>query len=138
MKIVKYLNMSDDAMTVRNEVFVKEQGFVDEFDENDAVSAHFVMYDVDTPIATCRIFKKDDDGTFMFGRLAVVAAHRKKGYGSKMVCAAEEHARSEGGTRVILHAQLHAKGFYESIGYCPVGEVEEEQGCPHIWMEKKI
>jgi hypothetical protein len=33
---------------------------------------------------------------------------------------------------------LHAKGFYEKCGDTAFGEIEPEEGCPHIWMTKKL
>lgn len=28
--------------------------------------------------------------------------------------------------------------FYETIGYTQYGEIEDDQGCPHIWMKKEL
>jgi hypothetical protein len=40
-----------------------------------------------------------------------------------------------GGTLVFLE---HARGFYESCGYTPVGDVYDEVGIPRIAMEKRM
>ena len=47
-------NLSNDAIRIRTDVFVKEQGFEVEFDEKDADSYHMLVYDDDVPIAVCR------------------------------------------------------------------------------------
>lgn len=47
--------LTDDAALIRREVFMDEQGFVNEFDETDEVSRHIVAYDGDSPVAVCRI-----------------------------------------------------------------------------------
>ena len=127
-----------EAMTVRNTVFVDEQGFVDEYDEFDGIATHFVMFDGDAPVATCRVFYKDDPHVFYLGRLAVMKIYRGKHLGAAMVQAAERYVVSVGCTCILLHSQRAAEGFYASVGYLPHGEPDEEQGCPHIWMKKSM
>lgn len=131
-----YKSLPSEAKIIREEVFVKEQGFKEEYDEIDRIAAHIVLYDGDA-IGTCRIYEKEPR-KFMFGRLAVRKNLRKSGFGSKLVKAAEDYARENGGQSIILHSQLHAQGFYEKQGFAAFGEVEYEQDCPHIWMKKEI
>lgn len=50
MEIKIYKGLPDDAMLVRKTVFVKEQGFRDEFDETDKIATHLVAYDNETPV----------------------------------------------------------------------------------------
>ncbi len=138
MKIITYHNLPPEAMKVRQEVFVAEQGFVDEFDEIDSVATHFVMYDREIPVATCRVFFKERPEVYYLGRLAVLRAYRGKHLGADMVSAAEAYAKSVGGACMLLHAQCTAAGFYEAVGYTQMGEGDEEQGCPHIWMKKTL
>lgn len=134
MKITVSEGMPSDALIVRTDVFVTEQGFVDEFDDIDPVAVHFMAYDGATPIGTCRAFLTDDG--YVLGRLCVQKAYRGKGIGKALVKRAEQHVSAVGGQRLRLHSQYHAIGFYESIGYTACSEVEDEQGCPHVWMEK--
>lgn len=136
MEIKIYKELPDDAKQIREEVFVKEQGFTEEYDEIDKIAAHIVLYD-DVAIGTCRIYKKEPH-KFMFGRLAVRKNLRKGGCGSRLVGAAESYAKENGGESIVLHSQLHAQGFYEKQGFTAFGEIEYEQDCPHIWMEKNI
>ena len=37
-------------------VFIKEQGFKDEFDEIDDFAKHVLLFDGDIPVGTCRFF----------------------------------------------------------------------------------
>ncbi|MBR5540248.1 MAG: GNAT family N-acetyltransferase [Clostridia bacterium] len=137
MRMEMFHGVPDAALAVRIPVFVEEQGFVDEVDEIDGVATHVVLFDeAEQPIATCRVFEQED--TYILGRLCVLKAHRGKGYGSDLVAATERYVGSVGGERLALHSQYHAKGFYEKLGYAPDGEIEDEQGCPHIWMVKVI
>ena len=139
MKIEKFTPAPQQAIDVRIEVFVKEQGFRDEFDDIDDIAMHFVAFDdTERPVGTCRVFVSDDAKVYLLGRLAVVKEYRTKGLGSQIVEAAEDYVRSVGGKEIRLHAQCRVSGFYEKIGYTSYGEIEEEEGCPHIWMKKEV
>lgn len=126
-----------ESLGIRKTVFVDEQGFVDDVDEIDAAATHFVAYRDGNAIGTCRSFKQAE-GAYVVGRIAVLREHRGQGIGSLLLSAAEENIKSVGGERVLIHAQLHAKGFYEFCGYEAFGEIEYEQGQPHVWLAKKL
>lgn len=138
MKISTYEKyLPDAAKTVRKTVFEDEQGFIDEFDKTDEIATHFVMFDEsDRPVATCRIFPDEVRNTFMLGRLAVIKEFRGKEFGSAMMHEAENYVIKTGGKSISLHAQCQASGFYSKLGYMTYGEIDEEQGCPHVWMKK--
>jgi predicted GNAT family N-acyltransferase len=139
MKIKTYHSVCEAARQIRHEVFEKEQGFVDEFDEIDDLAAHFVAYDEQqNPIGTCRVFPGQEPGSYILGRLAVKKENRGKGIGADLIKAAEEYVKKEAGKSISLHAQCRAEGFYEKSGYKASGNIEEEQGCPHVWMVKEI
>ncbi len=126
------------ALQIRLTVFVDEQGFVDEVDDVDAVADHAVLYDGEHAVGTCRIFPSDDTDTYILGRLCVLQSHRHKKCGSALITAAEHRAAEHGATRLRLHSQCQAQGFYERMGYTACSDIEDEQGCPHIWMQKEI
>ena len=44
MNIRVYHTLPGDAVMIREEVFMKEQGFHDEFDETDQTASHIVLY----------------------------------------------------------------------------------------------
>ena len=52
--------------------------------------------------------------------------------------ATEDYVKSVNGNTLKLHAQCRAKEFYEKLGYVEYGDVENEEGVPHIWMKKVI
>ncbi len=138
MNAAIYQTMPSEALKIRKQVFITEQGFQDEFDEIDAVAVHIVQYtDSLVPIGTCRIYQKEN-GDYILGRLAVLKEYRQNGVGAAMVREAERYISQEGGTSISLHAQCRVRPFYEKLGYAPYGEIELEQGCPHIWMAKTI
>jgi predicted GNAT family N-acyltransferase len=112
---------------------------VDEFDEIDDRAAHLVAYDEHrSPVGTCRVFTGQEPGSYILGRLAVKKEYRGKGIGADLTKAAEVYVKKKAGKSISLHAQYRAKGFYEKSGYKAIGNVEEEQGCPHVWMMKEI
>lgn len=139
MKMSIYKGIPEYAKEIRRTVFVDEQGFHDEFDETDRVAAHIIAFDEDAnPVATCRIFKGSEPDTYILGRLAVLKEYRGNNIGSKLVKEAENYVRENGGKRIALHAQCRACAFYQKSGFTAFGETEEEEGCPHIWMEKRL
>ncbi len=49
----------------------------------------------------------------------------------------ESHARERGIDRLLLHAQVPVRGFYETLGYEAFGEEFEEAEIPHVKMRKR-
>ena len=137
MKIIKTNLLDENAIFIRKKVFVEEQGFFDEFDKTDEIATHFIAFDDDNnPVGTCRVFK-DGEG-YLFGRLAVLKEHRSKSIGSKLMKAAEDFVKSQKGKYLKLHAQMRAVEFYKKVGYTSYGEIELDEGYPHIWMKKEF
>lgn len=132
-------NLPECAKTIRQVVFEEEQGFVDEFDETDEIATHFVMFDEDErPVATCRIFWDEERNTYILGRLAVIKEYRHQNIGSLIMQEAEKYVHNIGGKSIALHAQCQASGFYGKNGYVEFGNIDDEQGCPHVWMKKTL
>lgn len=136
MEFRLYDTLPQEAKQIRQTVFVEEQGFMEEFDETDTVASHLVLYDGAVPVATCRFYEDAEMGAYVIGRIAVMKNYRGRGLGSDVIEEAERHVRLIGGKRICLHAQKRVKGFYEGQGYRMWGEEDEDEGCPHIWMEK--
>lgn len=137
MYIKTYEHLPKEALKIRETVFVKEQGFHNEFDEIDSYARHLVLFDEKIPIATCRFFRRESCEDYYIGRIAVIKEYRGKNIGASLLKAAEAQIRNLGGKRILLHAQCRAKEFYEKQGYRSYGEIDSEQTCPHIWMYKQ-
>ena len=71
MDIKVYHTLHKDAVKIRKEVFMEEQGFHDEFDETDGNAVHLVLYIDQIPAATCRFFSGQTQGEYIVGRIAV-------------------------------------------------------------------
>ena len=70
--------------------------------------------------------------------MAVEPSRRGKGLGSRLVRAALGVARLQGATEAVLHAQSHARGFYEAMGFSAEGEVFDEAGIEHVTMRRVL
>ena len=138
MKTKLYAKLHPDAKLVREEVFIKEQGFASDDDDTDAISTHFVTYDNDEPVAACRIYPSGKENEYVFGRLSVRSVCRGKGLGKVIYNFAEEHIKAIGGKSIILQAQYRVKDFYAKLGFTEYGDIEYEEGCALIWMKKNI
>jgi predicted GNAT family N-acyltransferase len=119
--------------SVRLPVFVVEQKVDarEEFDAADLVCQHILAEDVDGhAIGTGRL-----DAHGKIGRMAVLPNWRKHGVGRAVLTKALELARDQGLTRVYLHAQVSAMGFYEVAGFIGYGDRFVEAGIEHLSME---
>lgn len=134
----EYDYLPEEAKKIRSDVFVKEQGFVEEFDEIDKVAKHIVTYECEQPISTCRIYFDNQNQSFIIGRIAVIKEHRGKNIGAKMLKAAENCIIQNGGKSAMLSAQVRVVEFYEKQGYTKYGDTYMDEDCPHIWMKKKL
>ena len=133
-----YSTLPEEACYIREAVFVEEQGFADEFDKTDLSATHFVLFVDREPAAVCRVFWDEDRKQYILGRVAVMPQFRRMGLGSAVIQAAEQYVSEQGGEALHLHAQCRITDFYEAIGYTSYGNIEDDQGCPHIWMQKSI
>ncbi|MDH6519699.1 putative GNAT family N-acyltransferase [Streptomyces sp. SAI-208] len=137
------------CFTVRKEVFVGEQGVPEdiEYDAYDAVAVHVLAVREDgVPLGTGRLLTGDaaagktggDASVGSLGRLAVTQAARGLGVGAALVRAIEDAARARGLAAVDLHAQTHALGFYERLGYVAYGPEFPDAGIPHRAMRRVL
>ena len=138
MDIKIYDVLPKEAKLVREEVFIKEQGFLSDDDDIDSVATHFVAFDSDNPVGACRVYKDSTENTYVLGRLSTLSVCRGKGVGKLLVNRAEEYVKSIGGVKIILQAQYRIKDFYSNLGYKEYGNIEYEEGCALIWMKKEI
>lgn len=133
-----YEYLPDEAAKIREQVFMREQGFRNEFDSIDKQASHIVLWADNSPVATCRFFRADDEKCFVIGRVAVSGEYRGNGYGNETVKAAEAEIVKRGGEAVQLSAQVRVARFYRKSGYREQGDVYSDEGCPHITMRKDL
>ena len=136
---VKYgigLEQVPEARQMREEIFVREQGFANEFDDVDGYALHMVIFVDGIPAATGRLYQ-DATGCHI-GRVAVTKAYRGQKLGELVMEHLEDEARRQQADRITLSAQVRARGFYEKLGYTGYGEIYMDEFCPHIAMEKAL
>lgn len=142
IKVRKVVNEKElkDALKVREEVFVKEQGVSpeDEYDAYDENSTHFIAYDEDgTPCGTAR-WRQTDNG-IKLERFAVLRQYRKNGIGSlllKHVLYDIEEDPNVGQQKIYMHAQATAVEFYKKLGFELVSDEFTECGIKHFEMAR--
>ena len=131
-----FTTLPQDAKNIRIEVFMKEQGFENEFDEIDNLCHHIVAVDEGKPIGTCRFFKENNHYTI--GRVAVLKEYRNQHIGNLLLKSAEKEIKRINGDVIVVHAQVRVSSFYEKQGYIQFGQIDDDEGVPHKWMKKKI
>lgn len=139
MEFTYYNTMPAEVHEIRDEVFVKEQGFQVEFDDRDTRCCHGLLTDKGKALGTCRFFPDDNDSEiFILGRICVRKDARGSGVGSELVREAEKVIKERGGKEIRLHAQVRAQHFYDLLGYQAYGLIEDEESVPHQWMKKEL
>ncbi|KAJ3101145.1 hypothetical protein HDU97_001611 [Phlyctochytrium planicorne] len=149
------------AYTIRNTIFIKEQGYPYESDTDglDDTSTHIIGLIPSHPdlphlpslpphvaMAAARVWFSTKEGKVVgrVGRIAVVKEMRGMGYGAAVVKRAEEalmvlaRRRGEKEVRVDLvsqqEKQLSIGGFYEKLGYVACGEPFKEDWARHVLL----
>jgi len=129
-----------DAVRIRNQVFVVEQGvpFEREIDQDEAHCIHFVLYtDAQEAQGTVRLLPLEN-GQIKVQRMAILAEYRQQGLGQVLLREAEAFAKNQGFDTIKLGAQLTAIPFYEKLDYQAYGEVFEDAGIQHLNMKKNL
>ncbi len=131
-----------DALSVRRLVFIEEQEVpedleIDEHDEANSGTIHFVAYAGETPVGASRL-RPYAPGVGKVERVAVSKTERGTGLGRQIMLEMEDAARKQNFETLKLNAQTHAKRFYEKLGYEPHGDVFDEAGIEHIAMVKSL
>jgi len=139
VKIVKSKKEYQDALSIRQTVFIDEQQVPAELeiDEHEETSTHFVVYDSNHhPVGAGRLRPKGDKAKVE--RICVLKERRGEHIGEALMTKLEVVARSKGIKGLILNAQTHAEGFYEKLGYHVTSDLFYEAEIPHVEMQKTI
>jgi predicted GNAT family N-acyltransferase len=141
----------DTVHAIRREVFVVEQSVPEdeEWDDLDPTSVHLLATAADqdggAALGTGRLIHGPQalaitgrEGVVLLGRLAVLRPARGTGLGAALVRAIEDEGRALGATELELHAQIHALGFYERLGYVAEGPEYLDGGIPHRTMTRSL
>ncbi len=124
----------EKVLALRFEVFVDEQGVPPEIerDEADGNAVHVLAQKDRKPVGCGRV--EIDGKQAKIGRMAVRKSYRDQGIGSGICRKLIELASQQGCEKVVLHAQLTARRFYEKQGFKARGSIFTEAGINHIKM----
>lgn len=129
-----------EIMKLRVGVFVVEQKCpYMEIDEYDKVSYHVCLKDDNGRIlAYLRVLPPGC--TFKDASIGrVIAAERRKGYGTMIVKMGINVAKEKFNCdRIVIEAQTYARSLYEKCGFVQSSDEFLEDGIPHIQMIYKI
>ncbi|MGT2886984.1 GNAT family N-acetyltransferase [Streptococcus didelphis] len=128
------------SLYIRYCVFVLEKGIdkeeeFDGFDEKDSIYA--VVYDGEKPVSTGR-FLPQTAYEARLTRIATLKEYRGLGYGAQIIQSLEKLAKTKGYQRLVIHSELTAKSFYESLGYQACSDTYIEDGEICQTLEKNI
>ena len=130
---IKYFDsLNDDIKNLRIEIFINEQGFINEFDDKDLISKFVVVYQNNKAIGTGRVYLEDNQ--YHIGRICVSKKHRINRIGSIILMALEKTL--EKGKEIILSSQDQAKDFYLKNNYKLTNNQYYDEHCLHIEMKK--
>ena len=129
----RWAELEKRATTIRFMVFVQEQQVPAalELDGHDADCIHALIEVDGQAVATGRL---SPDGRI--GRMAVLASYRGQGLGRSLLAGLLSAADQRGQHETYLHAQMHAIGFYERLGFIAEGPEFDDAGIAHRLMRR--
>jgi len=143
-EIVSTREQLKQALAVRKEVFVREQGISaelerDEYDDGPERCVHFLLTDDEgVAIGTARM-KPFDGKSAKLQRIAVLPLWRGRGLGRLLVDAMERQAARGGYRYAVLDAQVAAAAFYGKLGYEIISDKPfDDAGIEHVRMSKRL
>lgn len=125
-----------DALEVRRQVFVQEQGVSEdlEYDGYDSEALHMVVKDGNKVIGTARV-RFPTTNQAKIERMAILKPFRHRGIGSNIISFLKEELKGRQIEHVILHAQCAVTEFYKSFGFEETGLPFWDAGIRHIEMQ---
>lgn len=103
---------------IMREPLGKERG--SERNEGDVTGIHIALFEETTILAIARLDKVDET-TCQVRFVAVESSLQGQGLGKLIMDAVEKRGRSEGFSKLVLHARDYALPFYKKLGYTLIG-----------------
>ena len=121
-----------EILKARCEVFLMEQRIVcQDMDDVDYDSLHCFLEENGKVLAYLRAYRTEEG--IKLGR--VLSITHGIGLGARLMREAMPEIRKRFGCpRLVLHAQKHAQGFYEKLGFAVTSPDFLEEGIPHVAM----
>lgn len=128
----------EQAMAIRRQVFVEEQGLFSETDEDehDHWATHLVAEVEGMIVGTVRLYHKGS-GVWVGGRLAVLPQYRGR-VGSNLVRMAVSEAEKREAEVFMAQVQVQNEQLFHRFGWRTVGKKQVIHGCEHVLMEATL
>lgn len=127
-------------LQLRSRIFVVEQHCVYlDFDDRDQQALHLFATDGDIVVCGTRILPAGVSypDCPSIGRVVVDKSYRSMGLGKLLMEKSIATCQTFFGDGPIrIAAQNHLRNFYESLGFNARGDIFDEDGIPHITMER--
>lgn len=127
------------VLRLRADVFVVEQHCVYlDPDGKDFFALHLLGMENDSLVAYLRLFPPVDIENYVtFGRVVTARTTRNKGYGKKLIQELLTYCDANfPNISIKCSAQHYLQKFYEGFGFKAYGDVYQEDGIPHIAMQR--
>lgn len=135
-KYVETIDEFIDAIRLRVDVFIREQGFQPgwEPDEDDKAARHVIAMADGQVLATARYrFISSDE--IKLERMVTRKDYRGRGMGSALIKFVVPEILQLEPKRLWLRSQVVSQRFYSKSGFVPVSAPFEMWGVPHIDMD---
>jgi len=99
---------------------------------------HILVYLSQDRVSGCVLLQARDEGRMKMRQLAVDHHMQGMGIGRQLVQFAEDFARAQQATDMVLHARKSVLPFYLKLGYTAYGDAFNEVGIPHRGMKKAL
>ncbi len=133
-----FTGLNEVATLIRKKVFIDEQCYIVDIDDEDKTATHFIEYYKNTPVGTCRIIKKDNN-SIKIGRFAILEEYRNKNLGKELLDEVEKYAKENNYKKIYLDAQFDKRGFYFKSGYKVLSDkLFLDENYPHIHLYKDL
>lgn len=135
-KKVDTINEFIDAIRLRVDVFIKEQGFQPgwEPDEDDKVSKQFIAICDGKIVSTAR-YRETAKGEIKIERMVTLKEYRCKNIGKGLLTFILKDIKKLKPKRIWLRSQVKSQTFYEKNGFVAISKPFDMWGVLHIDME---
>jgi predicted GNAT family N-acyltransferase len=135
-KEVNTINEFIDAIRIRVDVFIREQGFEPgwEPDEEDKVSRHFIAL-VDNKIVSTARFREINPNEIKIERMVTQKEYRGRKITKNLVSFMIKEIEKLKPKRIWLRSQVKTQPFYEKCGFKTISKPFEMWNVFHIDME---
>lgn len=128
-----------ELLEFRNELLRRPLGLnLFEEDLSDDAQDFILVAKQQGEIIGCVMLHPKENNVIKLRQMAVAEKRQGQSIGKKLVERAEQIARENDFEKIILHARITAKLFYEKLGYTSFGKEFSEVSIPHVTMEKTL